>query len=569
VSQAAAVRPVDDRGDRVRIATRGSALALAQARLVADAFTLLGQRHEVVVVETDGDRRTPDAPWGEGAFVKSIERALLEGRADVAVHSAKDVPTDEDAALTIAAYLRREDPRDALVVGAGVHSPEPTVDGLPDGCVVGTDSPRRTGFLRARRPDIEVRPLHGNVDTRLRRLDAGEAGALVLACAGLVRLGRGDRIAQRIPPEIIPPAPGQGAIALQVRADDARLLELGSRIDHRPTRLAVEAERAFLRSAGGGCRAPIGALAQTGDHGLRLLGGFATVDGRAFAIDTISGPVDAADALAEDLAARLTARRARLAGGPRILVTRPAEGSRRLAARLAEHGLEAAIVPAIGIEPAGPGGPLDEELSRLDEFAWAVVTSANGVRSARAAAARLGVDLARVRWAAVGEATERELGAAGVRDLWRPATATAQTLARELPLAGAGPVLLLRGSLPDETVVLLLRERGATVVDVVAYESREAPAESRALLERTMAGGPVAAVIFASPSAVRGLLSLAGPDLREVVLGLPAIAIGPTTAAAARDAGFALLGEAETQDAAALAELTAELVGRLPEGVSA
>ncbi|MDQ3937729.1 MAG: hydroxymethylbilane synthase, partial [Chloroflexota bacterium] len=184
----------------IRIGTRGSALALAQAQLVADAVAASGWRHELVIVETEGDRRAPDTAWGEGAFVKSIEQALLEGRADIAVHSAKDVPTDEQPSLAICAYLRREDPRDALVVAGAGAVGGATLDSLPPASVVGTDSPRRTGFLRAHRPDLTVRPLHGNVDTRLRRLDAGEVDALVLAVAGLIRLGRQDRIGERIPP---------------------------------------------------------------------------------------------------------------------------------------------------------------------------------------------------------------------------------------------------------------------------------------------------------------------------------------------------------------------------------
>src|SRR5687768_12000175 len=185
--------------NHVRIATRGSALALAQARLVADALAGEGVVAEMVLVETEGDRRAPDTAWGEGAFVKAIELALIEQRADIAVHSAKDLPTDEEPNLRIAAYLPRQDPGDALVVRDGAV--RATIDSLPAGSVVGTDSPRRTGFLRARRPDLDVRPLHGNVDTRLRRLDDGEVDALVLAVAGLLRLGREERISQRVPSE--------------------------------------------------------------------------------------------------------------------------------------------------------------------------------------------------------------------------------------------------------------------------------------------------------------------------------------------------------------------------------
>jgi hydroxymethylbilane synthase len=257
--------------------------------LVSEALERDGRRTRLVLIETEGDRRAPDTAWGEGAFVAAIEGALLDGRVDVAVHSAKDVPIEQDPRLRIAAFLPRADPRDALVVRAGAT--ERTLAHLKPGTRLGTDSPRRTGFVLARRPDLVVRPLHGNVDTRLRRLDEGETDALVLACAGLDRLGLGDRIAERLDPETVPPAPGQGAIALQIRSDDGRMLGLTAAIDDPRTRAAVEAERAFLETSGGGCRAPIGALATISGSDIELLAGHASPDGCSWALDRRRGPV--------------------------------------------------------------------------------------------------------------------------------------------------------------------------------------------------------------------------------------------------------------------------------------
>ncbi|MEP6638104.1 MAG: hydroxymethylbilane synthase [Chloroflexota bacterium] len=305
----------------IAIGSRGSALALAQARLVYEALRDEGYASRVVIIETDGDRRAPDTAWGEGAFVAAIERALQDGAVDVAVHSAKDVPTDVDPRLRIAAYLPRADPRDALVVRP--EAKERRLADLPAGGRVGTDSPRRTGFLLARRPDLAVHPLHGNVDTRLRRLDSGETDALVLACAGLDRMGLGDRIAERLEPEFVPPAPGQGAIAVQIRSDDERMLAVAAAIDDRRTRLAVEAERAFLSISGGGCQAPIGALATIVGDELDLLGGYASPDGARTAIARRHGPIASGGDLARELAleldsgarARVTLGAARPEGG--------------------------------------------------------------------------------------------------------------------------------------------------------------------------------------------------------------------------------------------------------------
>jgi hydroxymethylbilane synthase len=546
----------------LRVGTRGSALALAQAGLVCEALQQHGIDHEVVVVETAGDRRAPDTPWGEGAFVAAIERALLEDRVDLAVHSAKDVPTEEDPRLRICAYLPREEPRDALVLAG---SARPTIGrtglaALPPGALIGTDSPRRTGFLRAHRPDLEVRPLHGNVDTRLRRLDEGRVDALILAAAGLIRLGRADRIGERIPEDIVPPAPGQGAIAIQTRANDTDSSEKVAALDDLPTRRAVEAERTLLRATGGGCRAPIGALASLDGPEMSIVAGFATIDGRASGIEQLSGSPDAATELARELARRLIARRSRFADRGRVLITRRGDGAQRLVARLAEHGIAGIVVPSIEIEILIDDGRLDG-LFASPGYEWAVATSANGARAVSQAVARHGSRPSVARWAAVGSVTARELRVAGIAEVWQPGRANAASLAEELPVERAERVLLIRGSLADDELPTRLSARGAEVDEVVVYRTIEAPDSSRAFLSEALENGPIDAVIYASPSAVRGFLGLADRlGRRADVSRLPALSIGPRTSEAVRSAGLAIRGESATPDATAVAELTAELL---------
>jgi hydroxymethylbilane synthase len=260
---------------RLRLGTRPSRLALIQSGLIAARLREAGAEVELVTIYTEGDLRPQDAPIRDGVFVKDLEHALLAGEVDLAVHSAKDLPLDPDPLLPIAAYPQRADPFDVLVTRLGERS----VAELPLGARVGTDSPRRSAFLRAMRPDLSVIPLMGNVDTRITRLDAGEAEALVLAAAGLDRLGLHYRIAARLDARAMPPAPAQGALAVQVRRDDAEVLASVGGIDDVEVRLAVLAERAVLKAMGGGCDAPVGALATVTAGRVTLIAGASTPGG--------------------------------------------------------------------------------------------------------------------------------------------------------------------------------------------------------------------------------------------------------------------------------------------------
>ncbi len=257
---------------RLRLGTRGSQLALVQSRLVAERLVGMGVSVELITVETDGDRRGGDR-LGEGLFVTALERALLEGRIDLAVHSAKDLPLKDREGLAIAAFPERGDPRDALISRGGAG-----LDSLPRGARFGTDSPRRVGFLLHRRPDLSWHALRGNVDTRLRKLDRGEVDAAVLAAAGLDRLGLGGRVSERLAPDVLPPAAAQGALAVQCRAGSPEYALL-ARLDHPDVRLAVVVERRVLEETGGVCRSPVGALARVRNGRLELVAGAAAPDG--------------------------------------------------------------------------------------------------------------------------------------------------------------------------------------------------------------------------------------------------------------------------------------------------
>lgn len=303
---------------RLRLATRGSPLALAQARLVAAALMRAPACEvEIVVVKTSGDR-IQDRPLaevgGKGLFVKEIEEALLRGDADLAVHSMKDLPVDLAPGLALAAVPEREDAADVLIA----RRPS-SIAALAEGARVGTSSLRRMAMLLAARPDLDVGPLRGNVDTRLRRLEEGAVDAIVLAAAGLKRLGVAHAGAVRLDPAAFLPAIGQGALAIEARAGE--LGDVLAPLDHAPSRAAVVAERAFLRGAQGSCTTPLAAHARLDGDSLALEAAIFSPDGRR----SVRGARSARAADAEDagnaLAAELLAR-----GGAEILRALEAHG---------------------------------------------------------------------------------------------------------------------------------------------------------------------------------------------------------------------------------------------------
>ncbi|WP_445395197.1 hydroxymethylbilane synthase [Zobellella sp. An-6] len=292
----------------IRIATRKSLLALWQANHVKDRLEQLHPhiQVELVPMTTQGDVLL-DTPLskigGKGLFIKELEQAMLDGRADIAVHSMKDVPVEFPDGLGLTVICEREDPRDAFV-----SNRYQSLDQLPAGAVVGTASLRRECQIRARRPDLVVKTLRGNVQTRLRKLDDGEYDAIILAAAGLKRLELEDRIACLLSPDESLPANGQGAVGIECRLDDPELLALLAPLDHHPTRLRVVAERAMNQGLQGGCQVPIGSYAELEGDKLWLRGLVGKPDGSQIIFDEITGLASQGEALGSELAKRLLAR---------------------------------------------------------------------------------------------------------------------------------------------------------------------------------------------------------------------------------------------------------------------
>lgn len=300
----------------LRLGTRGSLLALTQSRAVAAAVeAATGARVLLQIIQTTGDQRL-DRPLaalgGRGLFTKELDTALLEGAVDFAVHSLKDLPTRMDPRLRVAAVPEREDPRDVLI--GPVDAPPVSLSGLPPGARVGTSSLRRRALCLAFRPDLEVVDVRGNLDTRLNKLDRGEMDALVLAAAGIRRLGWGRRVGEWVEGGAWLPAPGQGALGVVTRAGDTAVSEVLRPLHHPPSDVAVRAERALLQTVEGGCQVPVGALAIVFGRRVRLRGVVASLDGGRVVVADGTGEVNAPESLGRQVASLLLER-----GGDEIL----------------------------------------------------------------------------------------------------------------------------------------------------------------------------------------------------------------------------------------------------------
>jgi hydroxymethylbilane synthase len=280
-------------------------LALCQAAWVGERLKDLfpGLEVEYITIKTKGDKIL-DVPLatvgGKGLFVKEIEEALLAGRIDCAVHSVKDIPTETHEALEIAAYPEREDPRDVLVARR-----VSCFQDLPPGARIGTSSLRRRAQVLHLRPDLQVIPIRGNLDTRLKKLEKEALDGILLAAAGIRRMGLTSTITEILPPDRFIPAVGQGALGVEVRKDDPKVQEMIRRLDHPETRICVEAERAFLRRLAGGCQVPLGAYARLDGRTLILVGMVSDVGGRPLWSDRIHGPIHSPETLGRELAERI------------------------------------------------------------------------------------------------------------------------------------------------------------------------------------------------------------------------------------------------------------------------
>jgi hydroxymethylbilane synthase len=564
------------------VGTRGSDLALHQARhvagLLAGAQPGLDVAIEVISSEGDIDKVSPLTKiGGRGVFTSSLQRALGSGTIDAAVHSSKDVPSLSAAGLALAAFPQREDSRDVVVSrhGAGLAD-------LPANPLVGTSSRRRAAQVLALRPDAVIADLRGNIDTRLRKAASDQYDAIILAAAGLTRMGWLDRATELLPVERFTPAPGQGALAVETREGPDAAFALVGTIDDRRIRQALEIERAFLRGIGGGCTTPLGAHATIDTlHGqaiARFWGMLARDDGSGLHRVYEEWPVDRAADEAFDVARRLFAEvrpnriygatevPARQLEGMTVIVTGTDELVERVTDEVGRRGGEPLAVETIQIAPAEDPRPLAAAAEALvgGRFDWIVLTSRQGIAAMTGALREIPSG---TRVAVVGEATGAALRETGVEPDVIAATPTGEGLVAALDgrIRRGERVLLPVSSRARDVVERGLAALGAEVTRVDAYATEIVTEPSPAVLAR-VERGEVGAVLLASPSAVRGFMDQFG-TLLPVLSAAAFVAIGPVTAEAMREQGLPVHAVAISPGAGGMVEaLGTYLWGERAEG---
>ena len=543
----------------LRIGTRGSALALWQAeevkKLLADTHPDI--ESELVIIKPEGDvdkHSSLRQIGGRGVFTSALQMRMLNHEIDLAVHSTKDLPSLAPHGIAIAAFPQREDARDALISRHGVGLEE-----LPPNPVIGTSSRRRSAQILQVRPDADIRELRGNIDTRLRKGLSEEFDAVILAAAGLKRMGWDDQITSLLPVDISCPAPGQGALAIETRVDPDPAWDLVRALDNPDFRTAVMVERAFLRGVGGGCSTPIGAHASIEHmHGiatLRFWGMLGSDDGsrleRIYAEWPVDGAMDQAFAAADEMLRVVSPKWtgvdvANPLDGRTILVTGTASHVEAMGAELRDRHANAHELQTLKIET--------QPVTLPDSYDWLVITSKHAIPAVDWNAVQVPI-------AVVGEGTAESLTEIGVHADLVAQGPGAEQLASELISLGieGKKIVCVVSDIARDVLANRLSAAGADVEVLHGYINTPLTDIETELRER-IAGGEMEAVTFASPSSVHAFQGMIGIDL-PALSGAAMIAIGPTTALAMREAGLPVHAMADHSTVSGLAEKLASYFG--------
>lgn len=539
---------------KLLIGTRGSALALWQAETVQACLAgrYSGRQFDLHVIKPEGDIDKQSSLLkigGRGVFASALQEALLDGAVDLAVHSTKDLPTISPVGLGVAAYPQREDARDVVVSRHGTG-----LKGLPPNAVIGTSSRRRAVQVLALRPDAVIADLRGNIDTRLRKAESEDYDAVILAAAGLTRMGWAGRVTEFLSLDQFVPAPGQGALAVETRVAPDPGWSAAVALNDPAIALAVELERSFLRAMGGGCTTPVGAHAIVDGEHVQFWAMMASDDGERMTRTQVTIPIATARDDVLDLSRRmmrelspawtganLPATGSESSGplaGKQVVVTGTVDFVDRAVAAFWARGALANPASTLEIRPTATPGVLGAALkdAAAGGFDWLVVTSTKTVDVLDAFGGERFAGKAKV--AVVGKATAAAMEKIGIPVDLVAGEQTGPGLARELveTVPAGARVLCLLGSRAGDTITSPLRRADVNVVRVESYRSIATPGNGDAV-RALVRGGRVDAMVFASPSSVRVMTGALGADL-AALSGACLVAIGSTTAAAMEEFGL-------------------------------
>ena len=537
----------------VRVGTRKSNLACQQAAHVVDLLTNVQPSLicKIKTMLTEGDRRSK-VPLihmsGRGVFTNQIEDSLKAGKIDIAVHSLKDLPIEEDPDLCLAAVPARGDPRECLISSSGA-----SLFSLPPGAVVGTSSTRREAQLRALRPDLVFRPIRGNVDTRICKVLEGSLyDAILLAASGIKRLNLDHHVSEWLSLDRILPAPGQGALAIQCRKNDFLNRTRIATIDNPHVRASVTAERMFLAELGGGCAFPIAAFANWVEN---TSGGEIHFKGAVFSSDgkrqvSVNGVGDSARELGRSMAHQALKLGAGSLGlirsikrlthpllGKRIVVTRAVSQAQYLTDKLQSLGANPLNLPLVRIATLPKPETLKDISCRLDEYDWVVFTSVNCVKSWLQLVPNPKLNPAKTKIAAVGSRTAAQLSKGSLRPSLVPPEFSKEHLVKEMGDVQGLQILLPRGELAGPELLKLLQSRGARVDEIILYQTLPVVPDQEQL---DLIARGIDAVLFTSSSTVRNFVAvlndfcLSPSQLQGAII----VCIGPATARTAVELGL-------------------------------
>jgi hydroxymethylbilane synthase len=516
---------------RIIIGTRGSQLARIQTTIVKN---LIEKRFpeikiEVKVITTSGDKNMKPIPLdtvGKGWFTKEIDKQLLEGKIDLAVHSLKDVLDAMHPELSITAVPEREDAREALVTRNNI-----ILEKLKKDTVIGTDSIRRKMQLLKMRNDIVVKSIRGNVNTRLMKLDNGEYDGLLLAVAGLKRLGLQNRISQYFATKNFIPSPGQGALAIVTKKSNKVLIKMLSQLTDEEALLTTTVEREFSKLTDGGCSLPVGGYAKIKGEKITLYGMIGSEDEKHIVKGFIIGNKTDAQKLTQKLAEKL------LRAQKYVILTRTKEENKILTEKMAAMNIRSISCPGITINKNLSGDETKKFLVNLTSYDWIIFTSGNGVKFFMQSLGEQHSTLPKnIQIAVVGDKTAAVVQKYGLKISFVPKTFTAEQLVKELPDCKGKKILLPRSNIGKEDVTALLEKRGAIVTDMLIYKTttnKTTPANVLELIHRDQ----IRCLMFASPSAIEGFTTMFNKNLTKI-LSFPVLSIGPVTTKAARKYGF-------------------------------